>query len=325
MPGFLLFVSLFLLMAQLAATLMQLQQRLLVRRPYLTQFGYKLMCTSSNTSPPTSSIFDVSTIDLKGLKAEVNRVYLRTFKKVSKASEKVEKGKIEYQKLGDNPSLEALENVPNIDLLQQELCQLQGNLTILFKIEESLKPMKSTKDTNFITIYKQIQDFGISDTPPPKQERGSKKEKGKAPPPRKPYNEYTSADNITIRVGRGANDNDELTCNPEYRDNDDWWLHVSGYPGSHVVIRYTSDDLLEKYKETLYDACVLAAINSKAPQNGRVPVTLTRPRHIFKPANAKAGLVQLRGDVRVVSIDIKAEVKRISRLSTNNGQAIPNL
>jgi len=308
---------LFLLMAQFVATL---RQRALVRNPFLTQCGMRLMCTAS---PPTST-FDASTVDFKGLKAEVNRVYLRTFKKVAKASEKLSKGKGEYENLGTNPSLEDLEKLPNIDVLQQELNHLQSNLTTLYKIEEDLKLMKSTKDSNFINIYKQIQDFGISDIPPPKQERGPKKEKGKAPPPRKPYNEYISADKIVIRVGRGASDNDELTCNPEYRDNDDWWLHVSGYPGSHVVIRYTNDDLHEKYKETLYDACVLAAINSKSPQNGRVPVTLTRPRHIFKPSGAKPGLVQLKGDVRVVSIDIKAEGKRITRLTTDFGQS-PNL
>ena len=321
MHGWLLILSLFLWMAQLVVAL---RQRILARHPFTTQCRSKLMCTISSTSPSSSSssTCDVSTVDLKGLKAEVNRVYLRTFKKVAKASEKLAKGKIEYENMGDNPSLDLLEKLPNIDLLQQELSQLQSNLTALYKIEEDLKPMKSTKDSNFINIYKQIQVFGISDIPPPKQERGPKKEKGKAPPPRKPYNEYTSADNIIIRVGRGASDNDELTCNPEYRDNDDWWLHVSGFPGSHIVIRYTNNDLIEKYKETLYDACVLAVINSKASQNGRVPVTLTRPRHIFKPAGAKPGLVQLKGDIRVVTIDIKAEAKRISRLTTNFGQSI---
>jgi predicted ribosome quality control (RQC) complex YloA/Tae2 family protein len=140
--------------------------------------------------------------------------------------------------------------------------------------------------------------------------------------PRKPYYAYESFDGITIRVGRGASDNDELSCNPEHRDEDDYWLHVSGYPGSHVVIRYTGNDFFtDKFRETLLDACVLTAINSKAPQSGKVPVTITRPRFVSKPGGAKPGLVMLRGDVRVVNIDVKAEVaKRMDRLAQNTNK-----
>lgn len=61
---------------------------------------------------------------------------------------------------------------------------------------------------------------------------GPKKVKGKPLPPRKPYHIYTGLDGLEIRVGRGASDNDELSCNPEHRDGADWWMHVAGCAGS---------------------------------------------------------------------------------------------
>lgn len=156
--------------------------------------------------------------------------------------------------------------------------------------------------------------LGVGDAPPPKQPRGPKRKKG--PPassvaPRKPYWRYTSADGVEIRVGRRAADNDELSCDPAHRDAADWWLHAAGCPGSHVVIRTHADDVP---KETLADAAALAAKNSKARQRGKAPVTLCRCRQVSKPRGAKAGLVQLSGDVRTVKSDVSAEGARLERL-----------
>ena len=106
---------------------------------------------------------------------------------------------------------------------------------------------------------------------------GPKKKKQKAPPPRKPYWTYQSVDDIEIRVGRGASDNDQLSCSPEHRDGRDWWMHVAGCPGSHVVIRSQDDDLPE---ETVRDAAALTAKYSKAPQKGKIRVSLVRCRQV---------------------------------------------
>jgi len=38
-------------------------------------------------------------------------------------------------------------------------------------------------------------------------------------------------------AARMSRDNDELTLRE--RDGSDWWMHVAGFPGSHVVIRKT--------------------------------------------------------------------------------------
>lgn len=91
-------------------------------------------------------------------------------------------------------------------------------------------------------------------------------------------------------------------------------MHVAGFPGSHVVVRNTDDNFPQSFPQTLIDAAILAAINSKAPQSGRIQVSYTRCRNVTKPSNAKAGLVRLNGEVAMKSVDVKAEVKRLDRL-----------
>jgi len=46
-----------------------------------------------------------------------------------------------------------------------------------------------------------------------------------------------------------CSDNDELTL--KERDNKDWWMHVAGCPGSHVVIRNTAEGLLPLLRSLL--------------------------------------------------------------------------
>ena len=131
---------------------------------------------------------------------------------------------------------------------------------------------------------------------------------------------------MEIRVGRSSVDNDQLSCNPAYRDEDDWWLHVSGSPGSHVVIRCHDDDLAEKYSETLADAALLAAVFSKeGKRTSRLPVSFTRCRDVFKPNGFVPGMVRLTGKVGTVIVDSGLEKKRLQRLeATKNSSSSSN-
>ena len=85
---------------------------------------------------------------------------------------------------------------------------------------------------------------------------------------------------------------------------------ASGCPGSHVVIR-CHDHILDK--EVEMDAAALAARQSKCTGNV-IKVSLTRARDIKKPPGAKAGLVQLTGKVKTVSVNMKEAQDRLDRL-----------
>jgi hypothetical protein len=215
--------------------------------------------------------------------------------------------------LESNTSLEELESCPDVELLELELKELQSRLKDLNTLEEQLQGIKKKstvlpEDTAALAL-----DLGVDDKPPARPQRGPPKPKGPSggsSQSRKPYRCYYSFNNIEIRVGKRAEDNDDLTLNPEHRDNADWWMHASGCPGSHVVIRCTDQTVPE---EVVMDAASLAARQSKC--NGSViKVSLTRCRDIKKPPGAKAGLVMLTGNVRTVTVDMKQAERRLQRL-----------
>ncbi len=268
---------------------------------------------SLSSQPPITATNSPPSINLKSLKSEVTRQYLRSIKKFGKVSERVQRQTSSGSK---EPSEESKDIEKTDQTLLNEYEDLKNRVDKLKRLEESLSGVKSIDDSIFLSILPVIRELNLTDAPRSIPERGPKKEKVKGPPPapRKPYNVYESKDGITIYVGRRAEDNDELSCNPEHRAPDEWWLHVSGYAGSHVVIKCNEEALPTLYRETVLDAAVLAAVNSKAANCGRVTVSLTRCRNVSKPKGVPAGLVHLSGDIRSVTFDLRVESKRLERL-----------
>eukprot|EP01035_Chromulina_nebulosa_P020064 gene20064-26051_t len=187
-------------------------------------------------------------------------------------------------------------------------------------------------DINFKTYDKQISENGIlnstlenNKTIKSSYNKQIPKQRGPKPSkvePRKPYFTYISDEGILIKVGRTAADNDELSLNKEHRDNNHWWLHVAGSAGSHVVICDSNDDLPNVNRQTLLDAAILAATNSKGPKTGKVRVTYTRCRHITKPHGVPAGTVQIRDEISTVTVNISNEVERLKRLLPTKNQPL---
>lgn len=98
-------------------------------------------------------------------------------------------------------------------------------------------------------------------------------------------------DGFEILVGKGARDNDRLTF--RVAKPRDWWLHASGYAGSHVIVKVGVAD--EVPRHVLEHAAALAAYHSKARDaGGKVAVHLCRASDVRKPRGAPAGQVQLR-------------------------------
>jgi len=113
-----------------------------------------------------------------------------------------------------------------------------------------------------------------------KQRQNKKKKKNKKSGPDK----YYSSDGTLIYVGKNNKQNDKLTMRTA--NNEEWWLHTKDIPGSHVLIR--SKDPSE---ETLEEAAVLAAYNSKYRMSSSVPVDYTQVKNVRKPNGAKPGYV----------------------------------
>lgn len=110
-----------------------------------------------------------------------------------------------------------------------------------------------------------------------------------------------------ILVGKGDSDNDRLTFG--VGQPHDFWLHVSGVPGSHVLVR-NPDAVPALPREVLERAAELAAWHSKArAAKGKVEVHVCRIADLRKPRGAPAGQVQLERwkSLRVYPRDVPAE------------------
>lgn len=109
--------------------------------------------------------------------------------------------------------------------------------------------------------------------------------------------QYTLPGDWQVFAGKTDADNDQLslkTAGPK-----DYWFHVRGMPGSHVVLVAKPDK--EPDKETLRQAAAIAAYHSKARNAGVVPVAWTEARNVTKPKGAKPGTVQIRKE-RIIKV-----------------------
>ena len=96
-----------------------------------------------------------------------------------------------------------------------------------------------------------------------------------------------------VWAGKTARDNDKLSL--RVARNEDWWFHLRGMPGSHVVLFVR--DGVEPPRDIVKRAAAIAAYHSKQRGGGTVSVTATRARFVSKPRGAKAGLVSVRKEV----------------------------
>lgn len=101
----------------------------------------------------------------------------------------------------------------------------------------------------------------------------------------------TSPDGMTVLVGRTARDNDVLSI--KLAAPRDFWFHVAGESGSHVVVR-NPDKLDALPRETKRFAASLAAGYSKARHGGKVAVHMARAGDVSKARGLAPGKVHLR-------------------------------
>ena len=106
-------------------------------------------------------------------------------------------------------------------------------------------------------------------------------------------------DGREVLVGRNSRENDELTF--KVATGDDFWFHVAGYTGSHVIVRNPAKDT-ELESSLLIRAAQLAAYYSQARNSNKVEVHYTRRKFVSKPKRAKPGLVRLR-EFKTVTVE----------------------
>ncbi len=104
---------------------------------------------------------------------------------------------------------------------------------------------------------------------------------------------YTLPGGWKVLVGRTDADNDYLSLTLAHPE--DWWFHVRGMPGSHVILQGPPEAAPDR--ETLKRAAAVAAYHSKARGAGVVAVSCTQARYVSKPRGAKPGTVAIRREI----------------------------
>src|SRR6187549_1241412 len=107
--------------------------------------------------------------------------------------------------------------------------------------------------------------------------------------------EYALGEGWTALAGKTDEDNECLSL--KVARANDYWFHVHGLPGSHVVLQGPEGE--EPDRDRLKQAAAIAAYHSKARNGGVVPVSCTRAQNVSKPRGAPAGTVQIRKETTI--------------------------
>ena len=109
----------------------------------------------------------------------------------------------------------------------------------------------------------------------------------RAPSARLQPRRFKSAEGWDVLIGRNNEGNDYLTH--QLARSEDYWFHVHGASGSHVVLRRGKGPN-EPSKRTLEEVASWAAFYSQARTAGKVPVIWTLKKYVRKPRRSPPGL-----------------------------------
>ena len=138
--------------------------------------------------------------------------------------------------------------------------------------------------------------------PPAKSAGGKREIPGRLRPKR-----YRTESGLEIWVGRSDEGNDYLTT--RLARGNDLFLHLEGYPGSHVILR--TEGRTDPPAESILAACELAVHFSKMKNANRADVHVAHIKDVRKPRGAKPGLVYV---ARGKTVHLRRDPKRLENI-----------
>jgi len=103
---------------------------------------------------------------------------------------------------------------------------------------------------------------------------------------------YEPVAGFVIIAGRTSKDNDFISV--KVAAPEDYWFHVRGMPGSHVLLRSLNGQ--EPDKRLQETAAAVAAWYSKARNGGVTAVSMTKAKFVSKPGGVKDGTVYIKNE-----------------------------
>ena len=103
---------------------------------------------------------------------------------------------------------------------------------------------------------------------------------------------YEPVEGFVIIAGRTSKDNDFISV--RVAAPEDYWFHVRGMPGSHVLLRSLSGEEPDKRLQEV--AAAVAAWHSKGRNGGVTAVSMTKAKFVSKPGGVKDGTVYIKNE-----------------------------
>lgn len=191
----------------------------------------------------------------------------------------------------------AKRNKRKINGLAQRIDQVENLLLGYYECREEIKSAETLDQ--LLVVRERYPDLELNK----QKQRASKTGRAKPAGPL----EFISADNYKILVGRNDKQNDQITFS--VAKGNDYWLHVLGWPGSHVVILLDKSGELKQ--ETLLDAATLAILHSKLVNEKAGEVVYTRRKYVHKPKGMSPGKVT---HSQAKTLFIRIDKQRVDRL-----------
>lgn len=113
------------------------------------------------------------------------------------------------------------------------------------------------------------------------------------------YRKYLSTDGHVILCGRNNIQNDNLTFS--VANKEDWWFHIKGLPGTHVILQKRIDEDIPSDSSVIEAASIAAyfsrstIIEEHSTQDLKVEIDYCPVSHVKKIPKAKPGMVIYEG------------------------------
>lgn len=161
-------------------------------------------------------------------------------------------------------------------ILTGQIAESEAELTYLDSVLDSLS--RANGQSELDEIRAELSDAGYG-------ARMKKNGGGAKKTPSKPITYHTSG-GYRVLCGKNNLQNEQISF--KLASKSDWWFHVKGAPGSHVVLFANGEEPSER---DFTEAAMIAAYHSSLATAKNIAVDYTKVQHLRKPAGAKPGFV----------------------------------
>lgn len=160
----------------------------------------------------------------------------------------------------------------------EQLKAAEAELMYIESVEDAF--MRASGETELTELRRELAESGYAKSV---KSVVGKKIKKSAPS----YVVYRTTNGYTVYCGKNNLSNDSLTM--KTAQGSDFWFHVKGAAGSHVIMQCEYDE--DPPETDFTEAAMIAAVNSSQRDGVLVPVDYTRVKNIKKPTGSKPGFV----------------------------------